>query len=748
MAQLQAERTAEVTSPLGDDVLLLRRLEATEEMGRLFEYELELLSEDHAILLDDVVGQPVTIRVNVLGDEPRYLNGYVSRFGHIGAVGTYSLYRATLRPWLWFLTRTSDCRIFQDMSVPEIVKEVCSENGFSDIEDLLSETYRKWVYCVQYRETDFNFLSRLMEQEGIYYYFKHENGKHTMVLADDHSSHERCPGYEEVPFYAEQQEDPDEVEHIHEWTVEQEFQSCVYALCDYDFERPRADMKVQTKTPREHPLSEMEIFDYPGQYCEPGSKAEQFSAGDFRDSGEMYARSRVHELQSRYERATGRGNARGLFAGGLFELTDCPRGDQNREYLIVSSTLELEVSAYESGVGGDAAGKASYSCELEAIDAKQLFRPLRVTPKPVVQGPQTAIVVGPSGEEIWTDQYGRVKVQFHWDRYGEANENSSCWVRVAQIAAGKGWGGIQIPRIGHEVIVEFLEGDPDRPIITGSVYNGDAKPPFALPDGGMVGGIKSNSTPGGGGYNELSLNDTKGKEKIVMHGQYDMETTIENDQTLTVHNNRTSTVDVDDSETVGNNQTQSIGVNQDQTIGSNHTLKVGADETITIGANQAVTIGSNKTESVGSNTTESVGSNRTTTIGSMYQISVGAVMNETVGAAKAEEIGGAKTVSVGAISSEEVGANKSVSAGGSISEEAGSDFEAKAGGKLNLDAGGDFGINGKAKGLVKAASTLVLQCGGASITLKSGGDVVIKGTKITIKGSGDVTIKGSKVQAN
>jgi len=341
MAQFQKERTAEVTTPLGDDVLLLRRMEATEELSRLFEYELEVLSEDHAIKLDDLVGQNVTVRFNMRDDEPRYFNGYVSRFSHVGAVGKYAQYQVVLRPWLWFLTRTSDCRIFQDKSVPEIIKEICNENGFSDIEDGLSESYRKWIYCVQYRETDFNFLSRLMEQEGIYYYFKHENGKHTLVLADAHSSHELCPGYEEVPFYTSAEGDLRELDHIYEWSVEQEFQSCVYALCDFDFERPRSDMKVKTKASRSHPMADLEIYDYPGVYCEPGCKAEQFSPRDFIDAGEFYAKSRINELQSSYERATGRGNARGLYAGGLFELTDCPRGDQNREWLIASATQEM-----------------------------------------------------------------------------------------------------------------------------------------------------------------------------------------------------------------------------------------------------------------------------------------------------------------------------------------------------------------------------------------------------------------------
>ena len=359
-----------------------------------------------------------------------------------------------------------------------------------------------------------------------------------------------------------------------------------------------------------------------------------------------------------------------------------------------------------------------FPADITAIDKQQAYRAPRITPKPVVQGPQTAIVVGKAGEEIWTDEHGRVKVQFHWDRYGLEDENSSCWMRVSQVHAGKGFGGIDIPRIGEEVIVSCLEGDPDQPIITGRVYNSDNKPPTGLPSAGMVSGLKSNSTPGGGGYNEMTMDDTKGSEKISIHGQYNMDTTVENDQTLTVNNNRTSTIAVDDAETVGSNQTVSIGADQSVTIGSNQTISVGAARSLTVGASETVSVGSSKSETI------SIA--KALSIGAAYQVSVGAAMNETVGAVKAEEIGGAKIVAVGGVSSETVAASKSVSAGSNISEKAGGKFSASAGGTMGLSAGGDLSASSKAKVMIEAASELTLKCGGASIVLQSGGEITIK----------------------
>jgi type VI secretion system secreted protein VgrG len=527
MAELQAERAVDIFTPLGDDVLLFHRMTATEALGRLFQFELDLLSKDPNIKFDDLLGQNVTVRLELPQDKTRYFKGFVSRFSLSGSLGDLSAYTVTVHPWLWFLTRTADCRIFQEMTVPDIIKQVFRDHGFTDFEEALSGSYRKWTYCVQYRETDFNFVSRLMEQEGIYYYFKHEKDKHTLVLSDSVSSHEPFPGYEKIPFFPPDEHLRREEHHIHEWTVSQEVQPGIYALNDYDFERPKANLQVKSSIQRGHARAKMEIFDYPGEYTQTGD-------------GETYVRARIEELQAEYEQVQGQSNARGLSVGSLFQLVDYPRQDQNREYLVVSATHELESDAYATGMTAEA--EDFYSCSFTALNSKQPYRQPRNTPKPMVQGPQTAVVVGPAGEEIYTDKYGRVKIQFHWDRYGKNDENSSCWVRVSHPTAGKSWGAVQIPRIGQEVIVDFLEGDPDQPIITGRVYNANQMPPFDLPGAGMVSGMKSNSTPGGGGYNEISMDDTKGKENVTVHGQYDMNTTVEHDQTNTVNNDLAETI--------------------------------------------------------------------------------------------------------------------------------------------------------------------------------------------------------------
>jgi len=527
MALTQARRLIAVSSPLGKELLLFRRMTATEALSRLFEFQLDLLSENSGIKLEEVLGQRLTIRLELPSGEFRYFNGCVSRFCQVGTDGRYAVYEATLRPWLWFLTRTADCRIFQEKTVPDIIKAIFREHGFTDFEEALSASYRQWEYCVQYRETDFNFVSRLMEQEGIYYYFKHEDGKHTLVLSDSYSAHNTLPGYEKIPYFPPDEHDRRERDHIFDWRLVQDLQPVTYALNDFDFKMPSKKLRSSAAVERQHAEARYEIYDYPGAYVESAN-------------GDDYARIRIEELQAQYETVQGHGNARGLAVGALFELMNYPREDQNREYLIVSAAHELRSNEYESDRAGGTPD-TNYACRFNAMEARQPFRPLRTTPKPIVQGPQTAIVVGKAGEEIWTDKYGRVKVQFHWDRYGKNDENSSCWVRVSHPWAGKNWGAVSIPRIGQEVIVDFLEGDPDQPIITGRVYNGEQMPPYGLPAGGVVSGIKSN-THKGKGYNEMSMDDTAGKEKITIHGQYDMNTTVEHDQTNTVNHDFTETI--------------------------------------------------------------------------------------------------------------------------------------------------------------------------------------------------------------
>ncbi len=497
MAITQKHRPFAVNTSLGEDVLVFYRMVASEKIGRLFEYNLELLSERTDI-------QPLELRMQLpeeRGAGTRYFNGFVTRFSYLGMRGMrYGLYSATLSPWLWFLTRTTDCRIFQNKKVPDIIKELFEEHGIADFKVALSGEYRQWEYCVQYRETDFNFINRLMEQEGIYYYFKHENGRHILILADNYSSHNKYPEYAQVPYYPPDIMKYRERDHLYEWVIETQVQPGAYALNDFDFKAPRKNLYAALSMPKPHAQAHFEIYDYPGKY---------FDHGD----GNLYSRVRLEELQAQHEIFLGQGIARGLATGYLFALTNCGRQDMNHEYLIISANYELQSDAYESTPNPETVSDP-YQIRITAIDSQHTYRAPRITPKPIVQGPQTAIVVGKEGEEIWTDQWGRVKVKFHWDRYSKGDETSSCWIRVAQVWAGKRWGGINIPRIGEEVIVDFLEGDPDRPIITGRVFNCVTTPPYSLPQYATLSTMKTNSSKGGNGFNELRFEDKKGEEQI------------------------------------------------------------------------------------------------------------------------------------------------------------------------------------------------------------------------------------------
>ena len=601
----QINRIISVKTSLEDDVLLFHRMEAEEKLGGLFAFDLDLLSPNPEIDFQEMLGQSMTVKYERPDKENRYFNGIVSSFTQAGSHGDLALYRAKLVPWLWFLTRTTDSRIFQNRTVPDIIKDVFSDHGFSIFKESLVGEYREWAYCVQYRETDFSFISRLMEQEGIYYYFEHEDGKHNLVLADSASAHEMVPGYEEVPYYPAQENSRCERDHLNSWTLSQHIQPGAYALNGYDFKRPKANFlanagvpveHVNATIPREHGRDSYEIYDYPypGEYFE-------------HTDGEHYARNRIEELQAQYETAQGNGDVAGLFAGSVFTLTNhFLREDQNRQYLISSASYKLGPQEYESKFEGGS--DATFSTSIGVIGAEQAFRTARNTKKPTVRGIQTAIVVGPPEEEIHIDEYGRVKVQFHWDRYGEANENSSCWIRVAHIWAGSNWGGVHHPRIGQEVIVDFLEGDPDRPLITGRVYNYDNMPPYELPANKTQSGIKSRSSLEGTpqNFNEIRFEDKKDSEEVYVHAEKDYNTHVENDQSTTVERDQFNTIGNDREKDVGNNETSVIGVDRGVKVGNNHTENVGKNQSITVGENVTISIGKDLSETVGGSSTLTV----------------------------------------------------------------------------------------------------------------------------------------------
>jgi type VI secretion system secreted protein VgrG len=566
----QASRLAKITSPLGPDVLLLNGMGGGEELGRLFNYELQLTSLDANIDLNQLLGKPMSVGVQLADGGERHFHGIVARCSQDIDQGQFASYQVVLRPWFWLLTRTSDCRIFQNLSIPQIIKQVFRDLGFSDFEDALSRPYREWEYCVQYRETSFDFVSRLMEQEGIYYFFRHEQDRHVLVLADAYGAHTTVPGYASIPYYPkdEQQRERD---HMYNWHLAQEVQPGSLELNDYDFQRPSASIEVRSAMPRPHTAGDYPLYDYPGTYVQS-------------QDGEHYARTRIEALQTLHEQIEFSGNVRGLGSGHLFSLTGFSRQDQNREYLIVGVRYHITQESLESGGGS---GEAQFSSSLTCIDAQQSFRPLASTYRPIVKGPQTALVVGPKGEEIWTDQYGRVKVHFYWDRHDQSNENSSCWIRVSQSWAGKNWGSMQIPRIGQEVIVSFLEGDPDRPIITGRVYNAEQTVPYDLPQNATQSGMKSRSSKGGtpANFNEIRMEDKKGLEQLYIHAERNQDIVVEVDESHSVGHDR--------NKSIGHNETVSIGNNRLRIVKQEDILSVGQRKTDSISQSYVIEVGEN-----------------------------------------------------------------------------------------------------------------------------------------------------------
>ncbi|KTB79685.1 type VI secretion system Vgr family protein [Pseudomonas syringae] len=572
----QLTRLAQVSSPLGPDVLLLKEMSGGDELGRLFSYDLQLTSVDGALDLNQLLGKPMSLSVQLAGGAQRYFHGIVARCSQNVTRDQFASYQVTLRPWLWLLTRTSDCRIFQNLTIPQIIKQVFRDLGFSDFEDALSKPYREWEYCVQYRESSFDFVSRLMEQEGIYYFFRHEKDRHVLVLADAYGAHQPAPGYESVPYFP-----PDgqhrERDHINDWRLAQEVQPGSLELNDYDFQRPSASIDVRSAMPRPHTAGDYPLYDYPGTYVQS-------------QDGEHYARTRLEALQSLHERIELSGNARGLGAGHLFSLTGFGRQDQNREYLIVGARYYLAQESLESGASG---GGVQFELGLSCIDAQQSFRPLASTQRPIVKGPQTAVVVGPTGEEIWTDQFGRVKVHFHWDRHDQSNENSSCWIRVSQAWAGKNWGSMQIPRIGQEVIVSFLEGDPDRPIITGRVYNAEQTVPYDLPANATQSGIKSRSSKGGtpANFNEIRMEDKKGAEQLYIHAERNQDVIVEVDESHSVGHDRFKSIGHDETVLIGNNRVRIVKQDDVLAVGSSKTDSVSQSYIIEVGENLRLVCG-------------------------------------------------------------------------------------------------------------------------------------------------------------
>jgi type VI secretion system secreted protein VgrG len=566
MPYSQQERLIALTTPLGEDALLLAGFSGREAISRLFSFQLDLLSEKGSIDFASIIGKKVTIRVTQSDKTERYFNGIVSHFAQSGADTRFTRYQMQVVPWTWLLTRYADCKIFHNKTVQEIVEQVFKDRGLTDYTIRLNGSYSPIEYCVQYRETDFNFISRLMEQNGIFYFFQHQEESHTMVIADSASAHKPCPG-QETAGYNLVSGGIDEEDVIHSWNLEQELRSGKYTLNDYNFKTPSANLiATEPSVIDVGGNSGFELFDYPGEYA-------------VRGDGTAFAKIRMQEEEASHLVAHGSSVCRAFTSGYKFSLKDHYQDTINVSYVLTEvqhSASVAETYTMSSGGGGE-----SYSNDFTCIPETVLFRPARLTPKPFVQGPQTAVVVGKSdasdgggsGEEIWVDKYGRVIVLFPWDRVNKY----SCWVRVSQDWAGQSWGGITIPRVGQEVLVSFLEGDPDRPIITGRVYNADQTVPYTLPDYQTRSTFKTRSSKGGGAdnYNELRFEDKKGDEQVFLRGEKDFDTRMKNDIREWAGNNRSLIVTQDQMEKAGGDLHSQVTGNVNQKVGQNLSLQVG-----------------------------------------------------------------------------------------------------------------------------------------------------------------------------
>ena len=586
----QDNRLLILDTPLGKDVLLLQELTGEEGISRLFTYELNLLAhENDSVVFSDIVGQKITITLSRPDGTSRYLSGYVSRFTQ-GATDDrmFTHYHAQVVPWLWFLTRQADCRIFQNMAVPDIISQVFNLFDFKDFRLSLKNTYPQLEYCVQYRETSFNFVSRLMEEFGIFYYFDHSTeGKHTMVLADQSSTLPACPS---SPISYDTQVggiyDP---EAISDWHVGQEVRTGKYTVTDYNFITPSTSLLANDPTVVQLSASQpLELFDYPGLHTT-------------KDQGDTVAKTRMQEEEAGYMVVQAASNCRAVMSGYSFVLKNHYRGDQNTNY-VVTEVRHYATAGQTYTTAGTQGGEV-YSNNLTCIPASVTYRPPRVTPKPFVQGPQPALVVGKAGEEIWVDKYGRVIVQFYWDRLGKQNENSSCWIRTSQPWAGGNWGAMWIPRIGQEVLVSFLEGDPDRPVITGRVYNANQMPPYTLPDYQTRSTFMSRTSKGGGAsnYNELRFEDLKGKEQIFMNAEMDMDLRVEKDSREFIGANRHLVVTTNQQEQVQADKHLQVQGNHFEQIQGNMSLQVTGNQMESVTGNKSLAVTGNQSESVTGN---------------------------------------------------------------------------------------------------------------------------------------------------
>ncbi|MBY4681900.1 type VI secretion system Vgr family protein [Burkholderia contaminans] len=693
--QLQSNRLFTIETPLkGRSDLVLVDFHCTEGLSQNFETHVRLASQDKNIELKKLIGQPVTITLQLTdalaSSEERYFHGYVAAFSHLDTDGGFAIYSATILPWLWMLSRRQDIRIFQEENTEAILSRVFREYGkLASFEFRLSKGTKNRSYCTQYRETDLAFVERLMREDGLFYYFEHAKDGHKLIIADNSVTAKPIDGRSPSLQY-NQAEPLDSLAVVTSFQAQRHLAPSTVVLKTFDYKIPQARRFVSGGTEvNQGEVPSYEIYDYLGEHGFADS-----------DRGEELTRFRTEALAAHSKTFVGTTTSRRMMPCRYFELDDhydhASTKQEDRQFLLLTVS-HTGTNNYQPGEGSSA-----YSCSFTCIRKKIPYRPAFEGERPTIVGPQTAIVVGPKGEEIYTDNLGRVKVQFHWDRLGKRDQGSSCWVRVSQPWAGSGFGMVQIPRIGDEVVVSFLDGNPDRPLVTSRVYNSQNMPPWELPANATQSGILTRSTKTGNvnTANAIRFEDKKGAEEVWLHAEKDQRIEVEHDESHWVGNDRSKNIDHDE------------------------TVHVGHDRTETVDNNETIHIGVDRTETVGNNETLTVGGNRNETIQGMENLLIALTSTETVGLAKALTVGGAYTVTVagaintaaGLASAEEVGLSKTTMVGKTYT--------------------------------VTAGDRIELRTGKASIVLESSGHITISGTDIDILGSDAVKVDGKTVDLN
>ncbi|KGV07580.1 type VI secretion system Vgr family protein [Burkholderia pseudomallei] len=692
---LQTNRLFTIQTPMkGRSDLVLVDFQCAEGLSQNFEIHVRLASQDPNIELKKMIGQSVTITLQLTdalaSSEERYFHGYVANFTHLDNDGGFTVYSAVVVPWLWMLSRRRDIRVFQEENTEDILSKVFQEYGkIASFEFRLSKGTKNRSYCTQYRETDLEFVERLMQEDGLFFFFEHAKDGHKLIITDNSIAAKPIDGRSRVLQYTKD-EALDNLAVVTSFQASRQLESDSVGLKTFDYKVPHARRFVSGGTEvNQGEVPSYEVYDYLGEHGFADS-----------DRGEELTRFRTQALAANSKVFVGTSTSRRLSPCRYFELDDhYDHGDakpEDRQFLITSVT-HSGTNNYQAGEGA-----GSYQCSFTCIRKKIPYRPVFTIERPSIIGPQTAIVVGPEGEEIYTDNLGRVKVQFHWDRLGKRNQSSSCWVRVGQPWAGRGFGMIQIPRIGDEVVVIFLDGNPDRPLIISSVYNSGNMPPWGLPANATQSGILTRSTKTGNvnTANAIRFEDKKGAEEVWLHAEKDQRIEVEHDESHWVGNDRTKNIDHDETVHVGHDRTETVDNNETITIGVDRTERVGNNETLTVGGNRNETIQGMENLLIALTSTETVGLAKALTVGGGYQVTVAGAVNTSAGLASAEEVGLSKATMVGQSYT------------------------------------------------IKAGKAFEVTVGKSTFRMDSDGNITLKGVKLLIEGSGPVEINGKDVDVN